>query len=37
MLFDTETSVRCLLDVIGRATQQQSGQLLGWDGAPIEW
>ena len=27
MLFDTETSVRCLLDVIGRATQQQSGQL----------
>ena len=37
MLFTPETSVKCLLDLICRATMNDSGKLFTWDGSNIDW
>ena len=37
MLFTPETAVRCLLEVISRATAADTGKLIAWDGTTIEW
>jgi NAD(P)-dependent dehydrogenase (short-subunit alcohol dehydrogenase family) len=37
MLFSPAQSVRCMLDVLGRASAEQNGQFLSWDGTQIDW
>jgi hypothetical protein len=37
MLFSAETAVRCMLEVIARATPEDTGKLLAWDGTTVEW
>lgn len=37
MLFSTETSVRCMLDIVLRAGMADTGKLFTWDGSTIEW
>jgi len=37
MLFTAETAVRCLLHVISKATTEDSGKLLCWDGTTVDW
>lgn len=37
MLFTPETSVRCMLDIIGKATMADTGKLFTWDGSTIDW
>lgn len=36
-LFGVERAARQLLDVIAKATPEDTGRFFAWDGAPIEW
>ena len=37
LLFTPETSVKCMLEIICRATMADSGKLYTWDGTQVEW